>query len=56
MIDGRGWQNVSLLDSAAGTIGKAAALDTEGRRLWKLFLILALIFLATEVSLLRLLK
>lgn len=56
LIDSRGWENVRILDSAPGTIGKAAALDTEGRRLWKLFLILALIFLATEVSLLRLLK
>jgi len=56
MIEVRGWKNVKLLDSTPGAMGKTAAMESEGARLWKLFLILALIFLATEVALLRLLK
>lgn len=56
IIDSHAWQNVKLIDSAPGTIAKAVSLDTEGTRLWKLFLILALIFLMMEVAILRLLK
>jgi hypothetical protein len=56
IIDEQGWQNVSLIADAQENISKQVALGAEGKKLWKLFIILALTFLMTEVALLRFLK
>lgn len=48
-----GLQNVSLLDHPERNLTEAFQELYSGIRLWKLFIILALLFLAAEVSLLR---
>lgn len=55
-IEEKGWRSVSLVSDAGSDISKQIRLGAEGKKLWKLFIILALAFIAIEVALLRLLK
>ena len=50
------WRSVSLINDSQGDISKQIRLGAEGKKLWKLFIILALTFLVMEVALLRFLK
>jgi hypothetical protein len=52
----KGWRSVGLIADSHTDLSKQIQLGAEGKKLWKLFIILALIFLAVEVALLRLLK
>jgi hypothetical protein len=56
LIAAGGHRSVHLIRDADTGIPKQALLGGEGRKLWKLFIFLALIFLAVETALLRLLK
>jgi hypothetical protein len=56
IIADKGWKQVTLIEDSQSDISKQIMLGAEGKKLWKLFIILALIFIATEVLLLRLLK
>jgi len=55
-LESIGWLNNSVLDGSMQEIGKEIRVLDEGRPLWKLFLILALIFLAIEILFIRFLK
>jgi hypothetical protein len=48
--------NFSLIDSGGKDVSKLLADISQGKKLWKWFIVLALIFLATETALLRLWK
>jgi len=50
------WHTVNIFSDNDENIGNQVRLLTEGKKLWKLFIILSLIFIAMEVALLRLLK
>lgn len=56
ILGGKGWKSVSLVGDTQADISKQILLGAEGKKLWKLFIILALLFIAIEVALLRLLK
>lgn len=53
-ISRQGLKNVMVLDAANQPLTQTIKQMNQGVRLWKLFIILALVFLATEVALLRL--
>jgi len=50
------FSNIDILNSSEQSITNTLAELDQGKKLWKLCLILALLFLAAEVALLRLLK
>jgi len=56
MISDKNMKHVSLIDEADNDISKQVLEGAEGKKLWKLFILLALLFLVVEVALLRLLK
>jgi hypothetical protein len=56
IIADKGWRSVNLINDTQSDISKQILLGAEGKKLWKLFIILALLFIAIEVILLRLLK
>jgi hypothetical protein len=56
LISRHNWQNVKIIDTNSDSIARTVALETEGKKLWKLFLILSIVFMALEVAVLRLLK
>lgn len=49
-------KNITVLDSNKGTITNTLKETNNGSKLWKLFLILALLFLLSEILIIRLLK
>ena len=49
-------QNLHLVDAAVANLGSAIKESNEGKRLWKLFLVLALLFLLFETLLIRFLR
>lgn len=49
-------QNLHLVDAAVANLGSAIKEINEGKRLWKLFLVLALLFLLFETLLIRFLR
>ena len=55
-ISGRGLKTFSLLEDTGADISSQVLMGAEGKKLWKLFIILALLFLCIEVALLRILK
>jgi len=44
------------MEGSNGSVDAADLLESEGKKLWKLFLFLALLFILLEVLLLRFLK
>jgi len=52
----KGAKNLSLIENGQLDISKQIMQNADGKKLWKLFILLALVFLAIEISLLRLLK
>jgi hypothetical protein len=56
LVAKRGLGNYSVLESASGDLGKQLFEETQGQKLWKLFIILALSFIVIEILLLRFLK
>lgn len=56
ILSEKGWKSVNLISDTQTDISKQILLGAEGKKLWKLFIILTLLFIALEVALLRLLK
>jgi hypothetical protein len=56
IISDKGLKNVSLVEDTDGDISKQVLEGAEGKKLWKLFILLAILFLVIEAALLRLLK
>lgn len=56
IIDEKGPGAFSLIEDAQSDISARVLQDAEGKKLWKLFIILTLVFVAAEAALLRLLK
>jgi len=55
-IDEKGLKNISIIQPNEKTLTNALQEVNDGKKLWKLFLILALIFLAAEILIIRLFK
>ena len=55
-IDEKGLKNISIIQTNEKTLTNALQEVNDGKKLWKLFLILALIFLAAEILIIRLFK
>jgi hypothetical protein len=56
VIADKGSKNLSLIEDAQSDISKQILQGADGKKLWKLFILLALLFVAIEISLLRFLK
>lgn len=56
VIADKGSKNLSLIEDTQSDISKQILQGAEGKKLWKLFILLALLFVAIEISLLRFLK
>ncbi|MCW3083895.1 MAG: N-terminal double-transrane protein [Bacteroidetes bacterium] len=55
-VDKNNYMNFNILNSSERSITNTLAEIDQGKKLWKLCLVLALLFLAIEIALLRLLK
>lgn len=55
-IDETHFKNIKIIVPDEKSLTKALQDSTDGKKLWKLFLILAIIFLATEILIIRLFK
>jgi len=55
-IDEKNLKNVMIVDPGEKTLTNALQEVNDGKKLWKLFLILALLFLAAEILIIRLFK
>lgn len=56
IINDKGYKNFSVLDNTEEDISKQILEEAQGKKLWKLFILLALTFLLIEILLLRFLK
>lgn len=56
VISEKSWKTVSLISHVDAGLSEQVVLGAEGKKLWKLFIILALVFVLAEAALLRLLK
>ena len=56
MLETSGWNNSTVLDGSVKELRQAVMQLDEGQPLWKIFIILALLFLLAEVLLIRFLK
>lgn len=56
VIEEKGSAGFSLIEAVQSDITAQVLQDAEGKKLWKLFIILTVVFIAIEVALLRLLK
>jgi hypothetical protein len=56
IISEKGWRNFSTINTAESDLSSQFLEAAEGKKLWKLFIILTLLFVALEITLLRLLK
>ena len=55
-IDEKGLKNIQIIEPNEKTLTNALQEVNDGKKLWKLFLILNLIFLAAEILIIRLFK
>ena len=55
-IDEKNLKNVVIIDQAEKTLTNSLQEVNDGKKLWKLFLILALVFLAAEILIIRLFR
>lgn len=55
-IDERGFKNMSVIEPGEKSVSGSLLEVNDGKKLWKLFLILALVFLLAEVLIIRLAK
>jgi hypothetical protein len=56
LLETTGWNNAAVLDGSVKELRQAVMQLDEGQPLWKIFIILALLFLLAEVLLIRFLK
>jgi len=55
-VESKGWSNFKIISTEAKSLTQTVIELNQGKKLWKLCVILALIFLGTEIALLRYLK
>jgi hypothetical protein len=55
-IEDKSFKNITLVEETNGDIGSQILQGAEGKKLWKIFIILTLLFIAIEIALLRFLK
>ena len=55
-IDEKGLKNINIIEPNEKTLTNALQEVNDGKKLWKLFLILALVFLMSETLIIRLFK
>ncbi len=55
-IDEKGIKNMSIINADEKTVANSLQEINDGKKLWKLFLILALVFLLSEILIIRLFK
>lgn len=56
LINKKNWSSVTVIDASQSDFSQLIIQGNEGQRLWKLFIILALVFIGLEVAFLRLLN
>ena len=56
IINDETFTNINIMENTANELTSFIQQGTEGKRLWKLFIILTLLFIAAEVAILRILK
>jgi hypothetical protein len=56
LLETSGWKNAAVLDGSVKELRQAVMQLDEGQPLWKIFILLALLFLLAEVLLIRFLK
>lgn len=56
LIEKLGFTNYSLIDNQTKSITQILTENEQGKKLWKLCIILALLFLAAEIALVRWIK
>ncbi|NNC86203.1 MAG: hypothetical protein HKN75_08980 [Bacteroidia bacterium] len=56
LIDAKNLNNIRVIDESAAGLTSTIKKESEGIKLWKLFIILALLFLLAEVLLLRFMR
>ncbi|MDO8998760.1 MAG: BatA and WFA domain-containing protein [Bacteroidota bacterium] len=56
IIEDKNFKNIDLIEDLSGDITSQILLGAEGKKLWKLFIILTLLFIGIEIALLRFLK
>lgn len=56
LLENSGWKNAAVLDGSVKELRQAVMQLDEGQPLWKIFILLALLFLLAEVLLIRFLK
>jgi hypothetical protein len=56
LIKNEGWKHARLIDASLGNMRASLAETEGGKRLWKLFILLTLLFLGVEIILIRFLK
>ena len=55
-VDEKGFKNIRIIEPNEKNIANTIQEEKDGKQLWKLFLILALVFLALEIIIIRLFK
>ncbi len=56
LVDEKGIRNISIINANEKSVANSLQEINDGKKLWKLFLILALVFLLSEIFIIRLLK
>ncbi len=56
MIEDKSFKNIQLIEDITGDITSQVQQGAEGKKLWKIFIILTLLFIGIEIALLRFLK
>lgn len=56
IIEDKGFKNIQLIEDTSSDFTSQIQQGAEGKKLWKIFIILTLLFIAIEVALLRFLK
>jgi hypothetical protein len=55
-IENKGYRNISVIENTGGDISKDIMEEAQGKKMWKLFILLALTFVLIEILLLRFFK
>lgn len=55
-IESKGYRNISVIENTGGDISKDIMEEAQGKKMWKMFILLALTFVLIEILLLRFFK
>ena len=56
IIEDKSFKNIDVIEDVSGDITSQILQGAEGKKLWKIFIILTLLFIGLEIALLRFLK